>query len=314
MINEPTILASAPGSLMLLGEHAVLHGRRSMVCAIDRRITVSLTPRADRQILIDSALGRYSSTIDELADHSDFRFVLDVVRGWCDFLARGFDLKIESEFSADIGFGSSSAVTVATHAALMQLAGERFCKKTLFRKAVQTVRSVQGRGSGADVAAAVYGGVVAYRAEPLEITPIPVSHPLTASYCGYKRKTAEVIEVIEEARAADVENCFERIFDSMDQSVAEAIPKLEAQDWTSFGHILNLNQALMESIGLNTPELGEIVGALQSDANVSGAKISGSGLGDCAIGWGAAALDDSFKYPVYALTISPVGVSSEEKI
>lgn len=311
MNNEKIISASAPGSLMLLGEHAVLHGRRSMVCAIDRRITVTLAPRADRQITIDSELGQYAAGLDALADHADFTFVIDAIGAWLDFLAHGFDLKIESEFSADIGFGSSSAVTVATHAVLMQLAGERFCKKALFRKALATVRSVQGRGSGADVAAAVYGGVVAYRAEPLEITPIPVCHPLTASYCGYKRKTAEVIELIEQARAQDEKNYYARLFDSMDQSVEEALPLLQAEDWAGFGFILNMNQALMEALGVNTPELAEIVSALQADPNVTGAKISGSGLGDCAIGWGAATLDDSFGYPVYALTISPDGVKDE---
>lgn len=313
MMNHTSISASAPGSLMLLGEHAVLHGRRAMVCAIDRRMTVILTPRADRQVTIDSALGRYDAPLDDLADHPDFTFVLDAVRSWRDFLAHGFELKIESEFSADIGFGSSAAVTVATHAVLMQLAGERCCKKALFRKALQTVRSVQGRGSGADVAAAVYGGVVSYRAEPLEMVPVPVSHPLTASYCGYKRKTAEVIGIIEEARARDTHDKFERIFDSMDQSVEEALPKLQAQDWAGFGFILNLNQALMDSMGLNTPELAEMVAALQADMNVTGAKISGSGLGDCAIGWGAAQLDCSFGYPVYALNISPEGVVWEEE-
>lgn len=297
---------------MLLGEHAVLHGRRSMVCAIDRRITVTLTSRPDRKVTIDSALGHYASSLDELADHDDFKFVLDAVHSWLDFCATGFDLKIDSEFSADIGFGSSAAVTVATHAVLMQLAGERFCKKSLFRKALQTIRSVQGRGSGADVAAAVYGGVVAYRAEPLEITPVAVSHPLTASYCGYKRKTAEVIEIIEEARAQDMHQKFERIYDSMDQSVEEALPKLEAEDWSGFGHILNLNQALMDEMGLNTPELAEIVAALQADSHIAGAKISGSGLGDCAVGWGAAQLGLSFAYPVYALNISPEGVLLED--
>jgi mevalonate kinase len=310
-MNKPSISASAPGSLMLLGEHAVLHGRRAMVCAIDRRITATLTPRADRQIQIESALGTYQSSLDELADHDDFRFVLDAIRSWSEFMVCGFDLQIDSEFSADIGFGSSAAVTVATHAVLMQLAGERFCKKSLFRKSLQTVHAVQGRGSGADLAAAVYGGVVAYRAEPLEITPIPVSYPLTASYCGYKRKTAEVIELLEEARALDDKDYFARIFDSMDQSVEEALPMLAEQDWAAFGHVLNMNQALMDALGLNTPELAEIVGALQCDSQIYGAKISGSGLGDCAIGWGAAQLDAAFAYPVYALNISPEGVVLE---
>ena len=45
---------------MLLGEHAVLHGYRSVVCAIDRRMEVLLTPLRDRVLRIDSALGGMS--------------------------------------------------------------------------------------------------------------------------------------------------------------------------------------------------------------------------------------------------------------
>ena len=47
--------ASAPGSLMLLGEHAVLHGKPALVGALDKRITVTLTPmRHDRIEIISN--------------------------------------------------------------------------------------------------------------------------------------------------------------------------------------------------------------------------------------------------------------------
>ena len=41
--------ASAPGSLMLFGEHAVLHGHAALVAAVDRRVTVTLRPRRRRK-------------------------------------------------------------------------------------------------------------------------------------------------------------------------------------------------------------------------------------------------------------------------
>ena len=52
-----TIPSSAPGSLMISGEHAVLHGRHALVGAVDQRVRVMLTPRADDTIRICSALG-----------------------------------------------------------------------------------------------------------------------------------------------------------------------------------------------------------------------------------------------------------------
>jgi mevalonate kinase len=59
-------------------------------------------------------------------------------------------------------------------------------------------------------------------------------------------------------------------------------------------------------MGVNTPELQEIVAALQNDAGICGAKISGSGLGDCAVGIGDAELPD-LKYPVYHVEITVDG-------
>jgi mevalonate kinase len=299
--RQSEIRASAPGSLMLLGEHAVLHGRRALVCAIDQRMTVSRIP-LDRPILkIDSALGQYESPLDVLEDHSDFRFVLDAVRQYPQ--EQGIALKIHSEFSSDIGFGSSAAVTVATHAALL---GTVKNKIDLFKRCLATVHRVQGRGSGSDLAASVFGGVVAYRADPFEVSPICEEFPLTAVYSGSKMKTADVIRVVEERRALNPEY-YEKIFDRMDASVGEVI-----ENFPSLGNMLIFNQKLMEEMGLCNAALAEIISMFKGAPAPSGvgggipAKISGSGLGDCAIGLGR--FPTSGKYNQYALNVTTHGV------
>ena len=322
---------------MLLGEHAVLHGRRALVCAIDRRITVSLVSLNEPILKIDSALGTYEAPLDNLVDHPDFRFVLDAVKQYAPdpSFAKGYgghgqgvELKIESEFSSDIGFGSSAAVTVATHAALT---GSAENKMDLFKRSLATIHRVQGRGSGADVAASVFGGVVAYRADPLKISPMCEEFPLTAVYSGSKMKTADVIRHLEERRALNPDY-FERIFDRMDASVGEVI-----NDFSRLGEMLRLNQKLMEEMGLCNAALAEIIGIfrglpvppVQSGAEGSGvergvpAKISGSGLGDCVVGLaeptdllspgGQGKPEQLFgDYPVYALNVTTHGVQVSE--
>ena len=114
--------ASAPGSLMLLGEHAVLHGQLALVCAVNRRIQVTLTPRKDRTIRISSALGRRSMTVDAIKPSKPLRFVMAALRRFAKTLPSGFDLRIDSDFSHQVGLGSSAAVTVATLAVLKQFA------------------------------------------------------------------------------------------------------------------------------------------------------------------------------------------------
>ena len=68
--------ASAPGSLMFAGEYAVLHGKQSIVMAIDKRITAKLTPRDDRKICVYSQdFGEYSTDLDDFHIAPNFAFV-----------------------------------------------------------------------------------------------------------------------------------------------------------------------------------------------------------------------------------------------
>lgn len=299
------ITTSAPGSLMLLGEHAVLHGHRALVAAINLRITVKLFPLEEKFVEIQSSLGNYHAPLGQLVDHSSFAFVLQAIRQHQSNLPSGFKLKVESDFAADIGFGSSAAVTVATHATLMRWINNKEPQQhMLFNASLETIQAVQGRGSGADIAACVFGGMVGYSTEP-SFDPVGISVPLTAVYCGYKTPTAEVIMKVEQRRSANSER-FDRIYAEIDAGVVEAVDLLRAHDFPGFGAVLNRNHELMNEIGVNTPELQEIVSALQVLPDVFGAKISGSGLGDCAIGIGYADLPD-LDYPVHHLEITPLG-------
>ena len=80
------ITVSAPGKLMLFGEHAVVYGRPCIVTAISERLTVT-----------------------EGESSGDTRFLDAAVTLW----GKGQHLKASSSFSGMYGFGSSSAVTVA---------------------------------------------------------------------------------------------------------------------------------------------------------------------------------------------------------
>jgi mevalonate kinase len=148
------------------------------------------------------------------------------------------------------------------------------------------------------VAASVFGGVVAYRVDPQEIHPLAEEFPLTAVYSGSKMKTADVIRYLEERRALNADY-FERIFDRMDASVEEVI-----NDFSQLGSKLILNQKLMEEMALSNDALSEIVGHFYA-AGVPG-KISGSGLGDCAVALGHFPSVGRFKN--YALQVTLQGV------
>lgn len=304
-----TFKASAPGSLMLLGEHAVLHGKHALVCAVDRRIEVTLAPRNDDRIEIASDLGRLATTVNEVRAEEPFRFVTAAIARARDGMPTGFDLAIRSAFSHKVGLGSSAAVTVAATAALAAWLGEDTAPQAIFDESIFVVRQTQGIGSGADVAASVFGGLVAYRAAPLEIRPLRATFPLTVIYSGSKRPTPEVVELVERARAARP-GYFEAIFDLMDRSALEAAEAASRGEWEDAGALLNLNQGLMDALGVGNAVLSEIVYALRADAGILGSKISGSGLGDCVVGLGRAQRD-AWPYEVLPVQITQEGVRVE---
>ncbi len=270
---------------MLLGEHAVLHGHRAVAMAVDRRLRVTLTPRRDARVGIESALGRHETTLRNPATHPEFRFIVEAVRRAADRLARGFDLRVDSDFSHTIGFGSSAAVTAATAAALRAHGGLPFDRDALRDESIAIVRAVQGRGSGADVAASVHGGIIGYRAEPREVRPFRAAPAFCAVYSGHKTPTPEVIRRVE-AHWAGRGDALRELYARMDAVSGEGWTALEAGDERAFGAAMDGGQALMEQLGVSTPDLDAIVAALRAEPGIRGAKISGSGLGDCAVGLG----------------------------
>lgn len=296
--------ASAPGNLMLLGEHAVLRGQWSLICAVNQRLRVELTPRADDRIRLQSALGSLEMSRQALVDAPAFRFVCAAIRRHQPELPSGFDLRIESAFSHQVGLGSSAAVTVSTVAVLAAWLGKAPDPDAVFLESVAVVRAVQGVGSGADVAACVHGGVIAYRADPCAVRRLPHRHPITVVYSGSKLPTVEVIRRVNEAAAAQPE-FFNHVFSLMGSSAESAAGAIEQNDWPAVGRLLNLNQSLMEAIGVSNERLAEIIRALHQDPGILGAKISGSGLGDCVVGLGRAAV---FHLPYEVL---PVDMAAE---
>lgn len=278
--------ASAPGSLMLLGEYAVLYGKPALVCAVDKRITVTLTPRADDNIDIHSAMhGDYTTTLADLSVEPPFQFVLGALKHYQAKMRRGCRLEIVSDFSDQLGLGSSSAVTVATLAALVTWLNIRISPLELVRQGRTVVRNIQSLGSGADVAASVYGGIVAYQAQPLFAEKFSVTHPLTVWYSGFKTQTAQAVKQVQ-AYFAAYPHLFRTIQNNIGQCATEATQLVRKGDWKRLGEMMNIQQGAMESLGVSTPLLRNMVASLQAEPGLLGAKISGAGLGDCVIGLG----------------------------
>lgn len=278
--------AKIPGSAMLLGEHAVLHDYFAVVCAANHFITATLIPRLDEKIILHSALGGYKASLSSLQIQKPFEFILTAILLYKTQLKKGFELTIESGFSHEVGLGSSAAVTVATIKVLRDYLNFPSTDLIIFHDSVNVIRKVQGRGSGADVAASVFGGVIAYRIHPFQIEKLnPIDLPLSLFYSGSKMKTAEVLSYVSE-KFKDQQKKLHEIYAGIGECANRGIAAIKQHDWIALGQAMNAQQIWMTTLGVTNKALQQWIDKLSQEKAVLGAKISGSGLGDCVIALG----------------------------
>lgn len=282
--------ASAPGSLMLLGEYGVLYGKQALVCAVNKRMTVTMTPRNDQCIEIESALGRYQTTLGAITIEKPFEYILGVLKYYQGRMKRGCHIHVATDFSDKMGLGSSAAVTVAMISALSAWFNAKISSLDLVRRAKSVVQQIQGLGSGADIAASVYGGIVGYQTQPLSAEKFLVTHPLIALYSGYKTPTAVVVKQVQNHFSAHP-HLFRSIQNAIGQCALDGMQFMRKENWQRFGEIMNVQQGMMEALGVSNPLLREMIENLRQQPQILGAKISGSGLGDCVVGLGTISAD-----------------------
>ena len=299
----PSIVASAPGSAMLFGEHAVLRGGPAVVAAIERRLHVRVTPRSDEVIDVCSSLGNVSTTCSELSFGKNLRFVEGVFCHLCP--RRGFSVTITSSIDPTVGLASSASVTVALLAALQTLERGSLDRRTLLLDSCAVIRSVQGHGSGADAASIVHGGVIAYRMDGALVTSLCEDLPLVLLSSGKKTPTPEVILHVNGAESASP-HVYKELFGAINAVSSAAIDAIQSHNLQKAGLLMNQAHGLMEAMGVGTPELSCLCWALRREPTIFGAKISGSGLGDAAVGLGS--LPPSFAGRVLPSTVAKSGV------
>ena len=178
------VVSRAPGKLYIAGEYAVVEpGHRAVLVAVDRFITVRITPC--------SPAGGYAGTISSRLYANGSRswrrrpqdgqaeavggeddYIISAIRVVEALVAEGggrlgsFNLGISSELDeADgrkLGLGSSAAVTVATVRAVAGFYGLSLDDSRVYKLAMLASDAVQPIGSGGDIAASAVTGWVDY--------------------------------------------------------------------------------------------------------------------------------------------------------
>lgn len=307
-MTSQSLTISAPGSIMITGEHAVVYGHPALVAAIEQRITLTFETRTDRLIEVHSDIcPTVSLPIDEAKPEGPLCYVFGAAALYRSYLHHGLTIRIASEINPTLGLGSSAAVTIA------MLGGLRFLiqnqeqtnehlslsdYRIIHRQALQLVRQIQGRGSGADLAASLYGGMISYQlphdlmsdqtiksSEEAIVEHMPEPPEMSLCYCGYKTPTGTVLTQIAE-RMKGKEDIFASLYRRMGIVSSATIKAAKSENWTNFADQINHYQTLMEELGVSDPVLDDLVMKARQSADIAAAKISGSGLGDCILAFG----------------------------
>ncbi|MFI5498348.1 phosphomevalonate kinase [Nocardia asteroides] len=181
------ISCRAPGKLFIAGEYAVVEpGHRAVLTAVDRYATATVTelPGADMAAVLRSDLNggvalschrdghRLTPVTPDSVVPAAFSYVfaaasvLDRLRAERGIAARPYELAVSADLGdpdgRKYGLGSSAAVTVATVAALGRFHRLELTAMDRYRLAMLATIAVNPRASGGDVAAATWGGWLAY--------------------------------------------------------------------------------------------------------------------------------------------------------
>lgn len=163
------LAVSAPGKAFLIGEYAVLAGATAIVTAVDRRALAALSDDPDRpppSALTEAVYAHVRAYLSEQTGYAAPGPIASVDTG-------GFSLGARK-----LGLGSSAAAAAALCGFHLAEAGLDLAspatRALALRLAQAAHHQVQGGGSGADVAAAVLGGTIAFTAGA---APVPLAHP-----------------------------------------------------------------------------------------------------------------------------------------
>ncbi len=268
------ITVSAPGKLMLMGEHAVVFGEPCMVTAVDQRLYVTAQKTDDGKITVDAPQSKETKFVD--ATVAKFFATKGIT-----IKDRGVSLSIRSDFTSQVGFGSSSAVSVATLKALSLVFDVSISDREIFDSAYQVTIDIQGVGSGFDIAAATFGGTLFFKKGGEETIPLSNEIPLVVGYTGVKADTPTLVKMVAAKREKYPEKV-DKIFAAIGKLVLQGKEALFVKDWEKLGKLMNFDQEYLRDLGVSSEKLEALISAAK-EAGAWGAKLSGAGGGDCMI-------------------------------
>ena len=267
-LHRKPVCATAPGKVILLGEHAVVYGRTALAAAIDRHVTVRIQhPRNTRKGTLSDP--RLAEVLARAAD-----IVGLPSTGWV--------ANISTDLPLAMGLGSSAALSVALVRALARFGRRRLDAAAVCAAAFEIEKIFHGFPSGIDNTVATYGGLIAFE-RGAAVRPLTArrSLPLVVALGRTPRRTQQTVSALRRRWEAEPTAC-EPLFDEIAALVSAAERAIAAGNLATLGAAMNANHRVLQRLEISTDELDLMIGLARTHGAL-GAKLTGGGGGGAAI-------------------------------
>src|SRR5688572_13302103 len=280
--------ASAPGKIILFGEHAVVYGRPALAVPVTQvHADVEVSDSSRPGIWIDAPDINVHAELNTFpSDHP----IASVIHNFL-FLSRvspfpNLEIKISSTIPVASGLGSGAAVTVALTRALASHLKYSMTDEEVNAFAYEIEKLHHGTPSGIDNTVVTYAQPVYFiKGQPIEIFTVGQPFTILIADTGIPAPTKESVGDVKKLWEADKIK-WESIFDRIGEIARKARTSVErgklalskVEGWEMLGELMNENHSLLQTLTVSSSELDKLVETARN-AGALGAKLSGGGRG-----------------------------------
>ena len=279
-MNVRTVVRSAPGKIILCGEHSVVYGQPALAVPVSSlRAHARVEPTAPGTGCTIRAvdLGQ-TLPLRALSREQPLGLIVMLVLEALQAPEPDLELNLTSDLPVGGGMGSSAAVAAAAIQALGSALGREFTPAEVSAMTYEVERLHHGTPSGIDNTVIAWEKAIFFiRGQPPE--PLNVVTPviLLIADTGVAASTRHAVELVHR-RLEQSPHKVRSILNHMGELAHQARTALERGQLKELGKLMNQNQSLLAELGVSHPRLDALVQAAR-DAGALGAKLTGAGLG-----------------------------------